>query len=170
MLFPENIGPRLAIDESSLSNGELYTFITNRDARTREQSLVAVVAGTKSEEIIDVLKLIDEDKRSQVEEVTLDLSDSMRKIVRTVFPKASRVIDRFHIQKLACDAVQELRVKHRWDAIQQCNEEMEEAKLSGKPYEPFRYSNGGTKREKMSLGTLIFTCQRGLFTGYSLSL
>ena len=32
LLFPENIGPRLAIDESSLSNGELYTFVTNRDA------------------------------------------------------------------------------------------------------------------------------------------
>lgn len=26
LLFPENIGLRLAIDESSLSNGELYTF------------------------------------------------------------------------------------------------------------------------------------------------
>ena len=44
LLFPENIGPRLAIDESSLSGGELYTFVTNRVARTREQSLVAVVA------------------------------------------------------------------------------------------------------------------------------
>lgn len=30
LLFPDNIGPRLAIDESSLSNGELYTFVTNR--------------------------------------------------------------------------------------------------------------------------------------------
>ncbi|EDV01660.1 hypothetical protein BACCOP_01240 [Phocaeicola coprocola DSM 17136] len=38
------------------------------------------------------------------------------------------MIDRFHIQRLACDAVQELRIKHRWDAIQQANEEMEEAK------------------------------------------
>ena len=147
LLFADNIGPRLAIDESSLSNGELYTFTTNRDARTREGSLVAVVSGTKSEDIIEVLRLIDEDKRNQVEEVTLDLSDSMRKIVRTAFPKASRVIDRFHIQKLACDAVQELRVKHRWDAIQQCNEKMEEAKQNGQPYEPFRYPNGDTRKE-----------------------
>ncbi len=108
LLFPDNIGPRIAIDESSLSNGELYTFVTNRDSCTRERSLVAVVAGTKSEDVIAVLQRIDEEKRFAVEEVTLDLSDSMRKIVRTVFPKASRVIDRFHIQKLACDAVQEL--------------------------------------------------------------
>ena len=87
LLFPENIGPRLAIDESSLSNGELYTFVTNREARTRDQSPVAVVAGTKSEDVIAVLQRIDERQRNAVEEVTLDLSDSMRKIVRTVFPK-----------------------------------------------------------------------------------
>ena len=147
LLFPENIGPRLAIDESSLSNGELYTFVTNREAHTREQSLIAVVAGTKSEDVIAVLQRIGEQQRNAVEEVTLDLSESMRKIVRTVFPKASRVIDRFHIQKLACEAVQELRIKHRWDAIQQANDEMEEAKHNGEDYVPFRYSNGYTRKE-----------------------
>ena len=147
LLFPDNVGPRLAIDESSLSNGELYTFVTNLDARTRERSLVAVVAGTKSEDVIAVLHRIDENKRLAVEEVTLDLSDSMRKIVRTAFPKASRVIDRFHIQKLACDAVQELRIKYRWDAIQQANDEMEDARMKGEDYVPFRYSNGDTRKE-----------------------
>ena len=147
LLFPENIGPRLAIDESSLSNGELYTFVTNRDSCTRESSLIAVVAGTKSEDVIAVLRRIDKDKRDAVQEVTLDLSDSMRKIVRTAFPKASRVIDRFHIQKLACDAVQELRIKHRWNAIQEANDEMEEAKLCGKDYVPYRYQNGDTRKE-----------------------
>lgn len=147
LLFPDNMGTRLAIDESSLSNGELYTFVTNRDAHTRDRSLVAVVAGTKPEDVIRVLQLIDENIREQVKEVTLDLSDSMRKIVKTVFPHADRVIDRFHIQKLACDAVQELRIKHRWDAIQQANDEMEEAKLSGVNYIPLRYSNGDTRKE-----------------------
>ena len=147
LLFPENIGPHLAIDESSLSNGELYTVITNRARHTGEGRLVAVVFGTKSEDVIKVLKLIDEEERMKVEEVTLDLADSMRKIVSTAFPKASRVIDRFHIQKLACDAVQEIRVAHRWDALQQSNEEMEECKHSGKPYEPFRFPNGDTRPE-----------------------
>lgn len=97
--------------------------MTNRNVCTRERSLIAVVAGTKSEDLIGVLRQIDEEKRFAVKEVTLDLSDSMRKIVRSEFPKASRVIDRFHIQKLACDAVQELRIKHRWNAIQQANDE-----------------------------------------------
>lgn len=147
LLFADYIGPRLAIDESSLSNGELYIFVTNRDARTRDRSLVAVVAGTKSEDVIAVLTRIDEDKRHMVEEVTLDLSDSMGKIVRSAFPNARGVIDRFHIQKRACDAVQELRIKHRWDAILQANDEMEEARYKGMEYEPFRYPNGDTRKE-----------------------
>ncbi len=101
----------------------------------------------KAEDVIAVLQRIDEERRNVVEEVTLDLSDSMRKIVRTAFPKASRVIDRFHIQKLACDAVQELRIKHRWDAIQQANDEMEEARQNGKEYIPYCYPNGDTRKE-----------------------
>ena len=149
LLFPENIGPHLAIDESSLSNGELYTFVTNRDRHTGEGSLVAVVSGTKSEDVIQVLKLIDEEERMKVKEVTLDLSDSMRKIVSVAFPKAQRVIDRFHIQKLACDAVQEIRAAHRWDALQQANDEMEECKHTGKTYVPFRFPNGDTRPEQL---------------------
>ena len=37
LLFPDNIGTRIAIDESSLSNGELYTFVTNRRTYQREK-------------------------------------------------------------------------------------------------------------------------------------
>lgn len=147
LLFTENMGPHLAIDETSLSNGELYTFVTNRDRHAGERSLVAVVSGTKSEDVIRVLKQVDEEERMKVEEVTLDLSDSMRRIVATAFPKAQRVIDRFHIQKMACEAVQEIRVAHRWDALQQANDEMEECRLSGKPYHPFRFPNGDTRPE-----------------------
>lgn len=147
MLFPENMGPKLAIDESSLSNGELYTFVTNRDRHTGEGSLVAVVAGTRAEDVINVLCKVDEEAREAVEEVTLDLSDSMRKIVRTAFPKAIRVIDRFHIQKLACEAVQEIRVAHRWEALQEATDEKENCKLLKMPYEPFRFANGDTRPE-----------------------
>ena len=90
---------------------------------------MAVVAGTKSEAIIQALKQIDKAERMKVEEATLGLSDSMRKIVSVAFPNAKRVIDCFHIHKLAGDAVQEIRVAHRWDALQQGNGEMEECKL-----------------------------------------
>ena len=150
LVFPENIGPNLAIDETSLSNGELYTIVTNRDRHGGEGCLVAVVSGTKSENIIKALETIPEQEREKVQEVTLDLSDSMRRIVRSSFPKAQRVIDRFHIQKLACDAVQEMRIAFRWEAIQEANDEMENAKLEGREYIPDRYENGDTKKELLA--------------------
>lgn len=96
LLFPENIGSSLAIDETALSNGELYTIVTNREKHGKQGCLVAIIAGTKAEDAWNVLDTIDEEERNKVEEVTLDLSESMRKIVRHCFPKAKRVIDRFH--------------------------------------------------------------------------
>ena len=60
------------------------------------------------------------------------MSNSMNRIVLRCFPSAIKVIDRFHVQKEACEAVQELRIKHRWDAIQEETDEKENAKWSGK--------------------------------------
>ena len=147
LLFPDNLGPYLSIDETSLSNGELYTIVTNKEAHGGKGSMVAIVKGTRSEDVIDVLEKIPEEQLRAVKEVTLDLSDSMRKIVRRCFTAAIRVIDRFHVQKLACDAVQEIRVGHRWEAIQEDTDAREEAKGMRQKHEPFRFKNGDTRKE-----------------------
>ena len=44
------------MDETCLSQGELYTIITNKAAKGKKGSLVAMIKGTKSEDIIDILK------------------------------------------------------------------------------------------------------------------
>ena len=36
LVFPENVGERLSVDETSLSNGELYTVVTNKAAKGRK--------------------------------------------------------------------------------------------------------------------------------------
>ena len=150
LVFPENIGAKLSIDETSLSNGELYTIVTNKAAKGKKGALVAVVEGTSSEKVIEVLEKIPEEKRNQVEEVTLDMADSMRKIVRRCFPYASRVIDRFHVQKLAYDALQEMRIKHRWNAINDETDAMEDAKLSNIKYVAQTMENGDTKKQLLA--------------------
>ena len=147
LLVDSTIGKDIAMDETSLSNGELYTIVTNRDKHGREGCLVAIVAGTRSLDVCKVLDKIDEKKREEVDEVTLDLSDSIHKIVRHCFPKVRRVIDRFHIQKLAGDAVQQMRIEHRWSALQQANDEKENAKLENRPYQPLTFENGDTRSE-----------------------
>jgi len=150
LVFPENMGEYLSIDETALSDGELYTIVTNKAAKGKKGALVAIVEGTASEQVIEVLEKIPQAQREQVKEVTLDLSDSMRKIVRRCFPKANRVIDRFHVQKLAYDALQEMRIAHRWDAVNEETEAMEQAKLTNKKYEPQLLENGDSKKQLLA--------------------
>lgn len=60
LLFPENMGTHLSIDETSLSNGELYTILTNKAAKGRKGAIVAIVEGTDSEEVMKVLNRLPE--------------------------------------------------------------------------------------------------------------
>ncbi len=56
-LYACNLGEHLAIDESSLSNGELYTIVTNKEGHGRKGTLVAMVKGVKSDFIISISPL-----------------------------------------------------------------------------------------------------------------
>ncbi len=147
LVFPDNIGERLGIDETSLSNGELYTIVTNKAAKGRNGSIVAIVSGTESDSVLEALRRIPMKYRQQVMEITLDMAGSMGRISRQAFPNAVNVIDRFHVQKLALDAVQELRIKFRWDAMDRENEDIRQAKLSGKEYKPALLPNGDTLKQ-----------------------
>jgi transposase len=40
MLFANNVSPRLSIDETALSNGELYTVVTNKEKPKAERVLL----------------------------------------------------------------------------------------------------------------------------------
>jgi transposase len=150
LIFPENIGEHLSIDETSISQGELYTIVTNKAAKGRQGAIVAIVSGTDSDTVIQALERIPEGLLEKVKEVTLDMSDSMRRIVRRCFPKAIRVIDRFHVQKLAYDALQEIRIAHRWNAINAETEAIEQAKFSDEKYIPQILENGDSKKQLLA--------------------
>ena len=150
LLFPENIGEYLSIDETSLSHGELYTVLTNKAAKGKKGALVAIVKGTESESIIKVLHRIKERVRKKVKEVTLDLAPTMARIIKRSFPKAKLVSDRFHVQQLANEAVQEIRIKHRWDAIEQENMEMDLAREARQKWLPQVLENGDTIKQLLA--------------------
>ena len=150
LLFADNIGEYLSIDETSLSQGELYTVLTNKGAKGKKGALVAIVKGTESESVIKVLHRIKERIRKKVKEVTLDLAPTMARIVKRSFPKAKLVSDRFHVQQLANEGVQEIRIKHRWDAIEQENKEMDLAKEVKKPWIPGLLENGDTVKQLLA--------------------
>ncbi len=144
------MGPHLSIDETALSKGELYTIITNKKARGKKGALVAILAGTRAEIIIKHLLTIPSSQRNKVKEITLDMANSMKLIAQKCFPKAIQVTDRFHVQKLAIEALQDLRIKHRWDAIDKENEQLQQAKIKGRKFNPEIFSNGDTSRQLLA--------------------
>jgi transposase len=150
MLFVKNVSPRLSIDETALSNGELYTIVTNKEARGRKGAIVAMIKGTVAEDIITVLKKIPERVRKKVQEVTMDMAANMQLAIKRCFVNAHRVIDRFHVQKLAYDAVQETRIKYRWEALDQENEAITAAKTNKTNYQGEVLSNGDTLKQLLA--------------------
>jgi transposase len=150
LLFPNNIGKHLSLDETALSHGELYTVLTNKSAKGKSGSIVAIIAGTSSEKVMEILRKLPLRLRNKVEEITLDMAGSMNIIAKRCFPHAVLVTDRFHVQKLAIEAVQELRIKHRWEAIDAENEAIEKARKQKKGYHPFILENGDTVKQLLA--------------------
>lgn len=150
ILFEDNVSQNISIDETSLSQGELYTVLTNKEAKGRKGSLIAMVRGTNSDYIRRILEKIPLKKRKIVKEITLDMAPTMEKIARYTFPNANLVTDRFHVQKLAYEAVQEIRIKHRWEAIEQENNEIELGKETQQEYIPEVFENGDTLKQLLA--------------------
>ena len=111
---------------------------------------MAMIRGTKSEDVIKVLEMIHLSKRKTVKEVTLDLSPTMMRIVRTGFPNATMTNDRFHVQKLFYEAIDELRITYRWMARDLENDEIQRCKEQNIEYVPFRYTNGDTRKQLLA--------------------
>ena len=138
------------MDETCLSRGELYTIITNKDAKGKKGALVAMIKGTSSDVVSECLKQISTHIRLRVKEITIDLSPSMKLICKQSFPSATIVSDRFHVQKLMNEAVSDVRIKHRWDSIDKENEDIKLAKATGRTYKPKTYENGDTVRQLLA--------------------
>ena len=136
-----NIGPYMSLDETCLSNGEVWTFLTNKDGHGGRGTLAAAIPGTKSDEIISTLiGAMGKSLRRKVKEVTCDLSPSMMLIAAEVFYNAHVVNDRFHVQQVYNEAVDEIRVDIRRQLIAEDN-----ARNKSEP--SVTYSNGETMRQ-----------------------
>ena len=150
LLYPENIGPFLSIDEVSLSKGELYTYLTNKEAKSKKGTLVASIKGTLSQDIIQVLKKIPQELRKEVREVTMDMANNMSHAITMAFPAAMQTTDHFHVIKLANEAIQHLRIKFRWEEMDKEIQAIKHAKEKGEKYKPFVLNNQDTLKQLLA--------------------
>lgn len=162
MLFPNNFGDNMSLDETCLSNGEVYTILTNKAAHGGKGALAAMVRGVASDTVSEILKKVPRELRCKVKTVTTDLSSAMMLTVRTVFPKAMLINDRFHVQQLVTDSIDQMRIGFRWEVLAQENRAIREHRAKRKAvhtraekdligdWEPERMENGETKPQIMA--------------------
>ena len=150
LVYPENFGERMSIDEVALSKGELYTVITNKEGKGKKGCLAGIIKGTKNKVVSKALDKVPVAKKMEVKEITADLANSMDWICRDNFIDAIITADRFHFQRVVSEGVQEIRIKHRRKAIDEENELIMEAKKQREKYELGRYKNGDTKKQLLA--------------------
>lgn len=151
LIYPENITQRLSIDEVSLSKGELYTFVTNKNTKVRnKKSVVAIINGTDAKTIHNVLEKLPLERRNQVTEVSMDMARNMALAVDNSFPACKKVIDHFHVIKLIIEVAQHMRIKLRWKAIEHENTAVKQAKERREKYSPEVLLNGDTIKELLA--------------------
>ncbi len=97
-----------------------------------------------------MLQKIPEKLRKKVNEITLDMAGNMELIAKRCFRSAVRVTDRFHVQKLATEALQEMRIKYRWEALDAENEAIERAKKAKFSFHAQVLSNGDTLKQLLA--------------------
>lgn len=163
-MFPQNIGDHLSLDEVDVSNGELYTVLTNKERHGKKGCLVAIVRGTKAETVIEAFEKIPLPLRETVQTITNDLDDGMAQIAIACFPNAERIDDRFHVQKLVSDALQEIRIALRKEAIREHNAKVREARERGGHYWAPKYENGDTLKELLARGRHLLFKSSGHWT------
>ena len=96
-----------------------------------------MIKGVESENIISILQKIPTNICNVVKEITLDMSSSFTKVMKTCFSKAIIVIDRFHLQQLANECIQRLRVNLRWTELDKDNLAFKNARKNGTNYNVF---------------------------------
>lgn len=150
LVFPQNFGRWMSIDEVALSKGELYTVITNKEKHGKKGALAALIEGTKNKIVSKALEKVPIEIRMNVREITLDFANTMDWICRTNFPNATMVGDRFHIQRIVSDGLQEIRIDLRRKAIDEENNMVMEARKERRTFQPREYANGDTEKQLLA--------------------
>lgn len=127
IIKPENMGAKMAIDDKQIGK-DVFTILTNQES----QKIALMVESIKADELQASMQLLGI-QNDKVQSISCDMAPSYLKLCRDVWPKATLVIDKFHVIKYVYDAVQELRMEEKKRVLEQ----MPKGKLKQKSHELF---------------------------------
>lgn len=78
------------------------------------------------------------------------MAPNMEQTARVCFPAARRVTDPFHVQKLAYKAIQEMRIKIRWETLDEESMQMAHARAYRKTYHAPVFENSDSRKQLLA--------------------
>ena len=113
----------------------MHTVLTSKKTKGRKGRIIAIIKGTKSDKVIEDLLKINGKLRLNVREITLDMAGSMK-----------------------------LRISHRWEAIEQENYLLTQAKEKKKNPEIEIFKNGDTRKQLLARSRYLLYKSREKWT------
>ena len=111
----KNIG----VDEVSYRKGHRYlTLVSNHDTGC----IVWAKEGKSSDVFAEFFKELGSHRCQKIEVVSMDMSDAYIQTAKTYVPWAQIIFDRFHVQQLVNDAVDETR-REEWRQLKEIDQE-----------------------------------------------
>jgi transposase len=102
---PKTLTPVLGVDEKSFQGREFVTVVCDLDGGT----VLHVADGRGSEALFECYAAMTEEQRGAVEAVAMDMHQAYVSATQSALPDATIVFDKFHIAKLAGEAVDQVR-------------------------------------------------------------
>jgi len=139
----------IGIDELSFRKGHKYVTTVTDQLLGR---IVWAHEGKNSETLKLFFEELGEKRRSAIEVVTMDMSEAYIKAVREMVPLAQIVFDRFHVQKLVNEALDETR-REEWRKLRKLDKE-EAKKVKGLRWPLLKNAWNLTPKQAERLSTL----------------
>jgi len=103
----ENLGENMSIDDKAIGR-DCFTILSNHDSGV----IAMMVESTNASEVEQAVELFGDDL-NKVKNITMDMSPTYSLVVDNLMPRATQVIDKFHVIKYVYDAVKDVRNKIR---------------------------------------------------------
>jgi len=105
ILKKENLGERMSIDDKAIGHDGFTVFSNHETGK-----IALLVESTNAEEVECAMEHFGHEL-NKVKNISMDMSPAYSSVADSLMPRATRVIDKFHVMKYVYDAVSEVRIK-----------------------------------------------------------
>lgn len=112
IFIPENIWEDMNLDDKNIW-WIWYTILSNK----KTNKIALLISSTKTDIVFDILRKIPIEVRNKVKTVSRDLALNYESLCRYAFMKSIQIWDKFHVIKLALQALQDVRIRYRQEIL-----------------------------------------------------